>query len=131
MILAEPRPDARQLLGRRGEAAAERVLEAAGLRILDRRYRRRAGEIDIVAEQGAVLVFVEVKTRRGLSFGGPAAAVTRQKQRRMARVALGYMQCRGWLDRPARFDVVEVLAVRGSDLSVHHIEDAFRIWPTG
>jgi putative endonuclease len=99
--------------------------------ILDRRYRRRFGEIDLIARHGDLLVFVEVKARSGRGYGGPAAAVTRRKQRRMARVALGYLQERGWLERRCRFDVVEVLLSPGGDLRARHIPDAFRLWATG
>jgi uncharacterized protein (TIGR00252 family) len=67
---------ARQALGIDGEDTAGRTLEARGYRILARRYRTRFGEIDLVARQGDCIVFVEVKTRRGGSFGDPAAAVT-------------------------------------------------------
>ena len=130
MILAEPSRDPRQRLGREGERAAEAVLCAAGMRVLERRYRARLGEIDLIAEQGQWLVFVEVKARSGRGYGMPAEAVTAAKRRRMARVALLYLQRRGWLERPCRFDVVEVVAAAGV-LKVRHLVDAFRLWPTG
>jgi len=129
--LCEPSRDRRQRLGERGEAAAVVALERAGLTILDRRYRRRIGEIDIVARLGSLLVFVEVKTRAGTGYGAPAAAVTPGKRRRMARVALDYMARRGWLERPVRFDVVEVEVRNGRIVGIRHIVDAFRLWPTG
>jgi len=131
VILAEPRLDARHSLGMDGEAAAARVLQRSGLHILERRYRRRMGEIDLIARQGELVVFVEVKTRRKRSHGNPGAAVNRNKQRRMARVALSYLARRGWMGRPCRFDVVEVVAEVGGRLDVRHIADAFRLWPTG
>jgi putative endonuclease len=131
VILAEPGPDPRQSLGRRGEQAAERVLREAGLRILERRFRVRIGEIDLIAEKGELLVFVEVKTRRGTGYGLPAQAVTATKRRRMAKVAAVYLQRRGWFDRPCRFHVVQVFAGPDDVVAVDHIEDAFRLWPTG
>ncbi len=132
MRLAErPRPDTRQRLGRDGEAAAEAALRRAGLRILERRFRMRLGEIDLIAEDGEVIVFVEVKTRRLAGYGRPAEAVTPRKQRRMARVALGYLQRTRRLDRPCRFDVVELLGPPGGELRARHIVDAFRLWPSG
>ncbi len=118
--------DPRQELGRRGEARAEEVLRNSGYRILDRRWRRHGAEIDLVCERGERVVFVEVKTRAGAGFGTPAEAVTRLKRRRLARAALAYLLRRGWLERPARFDVVEVLAEKGGALIVRHVEDAFR-----
>ena len=93
------------------------------MRVLERRFRLRIGEIDLIAERGELLVFVEVKARRGTTAGRPAEAVTPAKQRRLARVALAYLARRGWLDRPCRFDVVEVF--EGGRM--RHIEDAFRI----
>jgi len=127
VILAEPRPDPRQSLGRRGELAAEHALREVGLRILERRFRVRIGEIDLIAEKGELLVFVEVKTRRGAGYGLPAQAVTAAKRRRMANVAAVYLQRRGWFERPCRFDVVQVFAGLDDVMTVDHIEDAFRL----
>jgi len=123
--------ESRGRLGERGEAAAEGLLRRAGMKILERRFRVRFGEIDLIAEQGGQLIFVEVKTRRGSGYGRPAAAVTGIKRERMARVALAYLQRRSWLGRPCRFDVVEVLAAPGGELETRHIADAFRLWKTG
>jgi putative endonuclease len=99
--------------------------------VLDRRFRLRSGEIDLIAEDGRSVVFVEVKTRRGSGFGRPADSVTAAKRKRMARVALAYLKGRSWLDRTTRFDVVEVYADREGVRRVRHIRDAFRLWPTG
>lgn len=115
-----------QELGRLGERAAEAALVEAGLKILERRWRERAGEIDLVAEDGAILVFVEVKARRGTGFGTPAEAVTPAKRRRLARLALSYTSRRGWLERRCRFDVVEVFASGSTVERVRHLPDAFR-----
>ncbi len=131
MILAEPREDPRQGLGLAGEQAAAEALVRLGYRILDCRFRRRVGEIDIVAVDGDVVVFVEVKTRSGTGFGHPAEAITATKRRRMARAAQTYLGRKGREERPCRFDVVEVLAGTGRRMSVRHIEDAFRLGPLG
>ena len=112
--------DPRQRLGLEGETRAEAALRDKGFRILARRWRCRIGEIDLIAEDGPWLVFVEVKARAGEGFGWPAEAVDRRKRGRLARVALAYLQAEDALERPCRFDVVEV----GDD--VRHIEDAFR-----
>ena len=103
----------------------------AGMRVLERRFRLRSGEIDLIAEDGRTVVFVEVKTRRGAGFGRPAEAVTATKRKRMARVALAFLKGRGWLERISRFDVVEVYAEGNVVRRVLHIPDAFRLWPTG
>jgi putative endonuclease len=100
--------DARQTLGKRGEELACRELRRRGYAILDRRYRTRMGEIDIVARHDGATVFVEVKARRDSRFGGAAAAVTPWKQRRMMAMALDYMARRRLLGGPCRFDVVTV-----------------------
>jgi putative endonuclease len=95
-------------LALRGEELAGRALEKRGYRILARRERSRLGEIDIVARDGPVLVFVEVKARRGHRFGTPIEAVDRRKQERLVRLALAYTARRGVSDTPIRFDVVGV-----------------------
>jgi putative endonuclease len=104
---------ARQALGRTGEDLAIAELERRGYAILERRYRTRCGEIDIVADDGGTLVFVEVKTRVDAEFGTAAEAVTRWKQRRLARMARDYLARRAIADdRPCRFDVVAVMLDR-------------------
>lgn len=127
IAVAEPREDDRQRLGRAGEAAAERKLIAAGFRILERRYRKRIGEIDLIAVREELIVFVEVKTRRSDRAGSPGESVTSVKRRRIGQVALCFLSERGWLDRPSRFDVIEVYAMSEQIRWVRHIPDAFRL----
>ena len=100
--------DARISLGKHGEDLACRELQRRGYEILERRYRRRGGEIDIVARDGPTLVFVEVKAREGDDFGEGSEAVTAWKRRHMAGVALDYLARAGAIDRPCRFDVVSI-----------------------
>jgi putative endonuclease len=100
--------DRRQLLGIRGEDLACAELQRRGYAILERRYRTRYGEIDIVARDGEVTVFVEVKTRTGDGYGDGAEAVTPWKQRRIANMSLDFVSRRRLHDRPCRFDVVAV-----------------------
>ena len=99
---------ARQQLGMRGEDLASAALEDRGYAILHRRYRTRYGELDIVAQDGGVLVFVEVRARGSGRFGHPAESVTAQKQRRVAAMAESYLGLEGTGDRVCRFDVVAV-----------------------
>lgn len=120
-----------QILGLLGETVAAEALVRAGYVVIERRRRSRGGEIDLIAECGDLLVFVEVKTRSGAVCGEPAEAVTWRKQRRLARLALEYLARRRWLDRPCRFDVVEVWTRGDSVERLRHRVDAFRIWPTG
>ena len=98
----------RQALGRRGEDLACRALESRGYLVLHRRYRTRHGEIDIVAQHGGVLVFVEVRARGSGRFGNAAASVTAQKQQRVAAMAEAYLGLEAQYDRLCRFDVVAV-----------------------
>jgi putative endonuclease len=101
---------ARQALGRIGEDLAAGELERRGYAILERRYRTRCGEIDIVADDRGTLVFVEVKTRADAEFGTAADAVTPWKRRRLVRMAREYLVRRATgHDRPCRFDVVAVM----------------------
>ncbi len=106
--------DDRKRVGRAGEAIARRHLEHLGWRVLQENYRCKQGEIDIVAEEptrdGTVLVFVEVKTRRGRAHGSPMEAVDAVKQKKIGAVALAYLAERdvGGAEPACRFDVVEV-----------------------
>jgi putative endonuclease len=95
-------------LGKSGETFACRELERRGYAILDRRYRTRAGEIDIVARDGETIVFIEVKARRSTRFGRPAEGVTPQKQRTLMQMASYYVLTKGLTNSRCRFDVVEV-----------------------
>ena len=95
-------------LGAKGEEIAVRYLKSRGYRIIERNYRIRLGEIDIIAEQGNDLVFIEVKTRSGTHFGSPFDSITIQKQMQLSKVALEYINKQGCNNRPARFDVVGI-----------------------
>ena len=113
-------------VGDRGEALAVGVLRREGFRILERNFRTPAGEVDIVAEEGGTLCFVEVKWRRGTGAGHPAEAVTPEKQRRLARAAEWYLARRRMRERFCRFDVVAILSAEGSAPRIEIFRDAFR-----
>lgn len=115
----------RRALGAAGETAALRLLETRGFTIIERNVRCRLGEIDLVALDGAAVVFVEVKGNRQGRFGRPEEMVTPAKQRRLTRLALWYLQRRGWLGRPARFDVVAVDWDPAGGRGVRHFPNAF------
>ncbi len=95
-------------LGKTGEDLACRELERRGYAIVARRYRRRRGELDIIARDGETVVFVEVKTRHDRAFGPAAEAVGFVKRRRMARLAMDYVLRHHLTNRPCRFDVVAI-----------------------
>src|SRR5687768_18059417 len=101
--------DHRQSLGKRGEDLACAELEKRGYVIVDRRFSTRCGELDIVARDGGVLVFVEVKARSGSSFGSPLESVTWQKQQRLSRMAASYLCTKRLTSAACRFDVVSIL----------------------
>jgi putative endonuclease len=95
-------------LGKTGEDLACRELERRGYAIVARRWRQRHGEIDIVARDGATLVFVEVKTREGHDFGEASEAVDARKRRRLVRLAAEYLARERVRDCACRFDVVSI-----------------------
>jgi putative endonuclease len=98
----------RVALGKIGEDLACRELERRGYELLERGYRRRSGELDIVARDGRTVVFVEVKTREGRDFGDAAEAVTPRKRRRMTQLALDYLARHRLTECACRFDVVSI-----------------------
>lgn len=100
------RPD-----GARAEALAAEYLRARGLAIIRRNFRTRFGEIDLVARDGTVIVFVEVRMRRSDAYGGPLASITAAKQRRLVAAARGYLAMLG-REEPCRFDAI---AMHGLD----------------
>jgi putative endonuclease len=110
-------------LGIRGEDLAVTFLKKKGYRIRDRNYRTPLGEMDIIAEDGGTLVFVEVKTRADRSFGLPFEAVDHKKREKLRKVALYYLKNCCKKDVPSRFDVLSIQT--GDRTEVEHIIDAF------
>jgi len=115
----------KRLLGQEGEERAAQFLIQKGYRILERNYRTRSGEIDLIALHKDEVVFVEVKTRTSDSFGAPELAVNSRKQRSMIKAALGYIKYKKIHQVPCRFDVITVSASAGQ--TVEHIQNAFEI----
>jgi putative endonuclease len=114
--------------GLQGEIIEARHLKQHGYRILATRYRRGAHEeIDIIARQHNVLVFVEVKTRKSTDYGRPFSAVTKSKHRALSRAAVHYMQRLRNPPEHYRFDVIEVVGENPVSMAIHHIEKAFLI----
>ncbi|WP_093883911.1 YraN family protein [Syntrophus gentianae] len=112
--------------GKIGEEMAAAYLEAAGYRILERNYRCPFGEIDIIAQEGDTLVFVEVKSRRSENYGLPQLAVGPEKQRRISKISLFYLQSHRLEPSDVRFDVVAIL-LRPKNPSIELIKDAFEL----
>jgi putative endonuclease len=112
-------------LGARGERIAAAYLTDAGLRLLDRNWRCRDGELDIVAREGDALVFCEVKTRRGTGYGYPVEAVTVTKQRRLRILAQRWLAAHDEHAPDLRFDVVGILVRPSQPALVTHLRAAF------
>ena len=107
--------------GKESEEVACHFLQREGYRIVARNWRTKTGELDIIARDGGILVFVEVKARTSDGFGGPEAAVDHAKQRRLISAALAFME-KTQCELPTRFDVV---AIRPG--KVHLYRDAFHV----
>jgi len=112
-------------LGAHGEQIAAAYLTDSGLRLLDRNWRCREGELDLVAREGDALVFCEVKTRRAVGYGHPVEAVTPAKQRRLRTLAHRWLAAHDEHAPELRFDVVGVLMRPGRPALVTHLRAAF------
>ena len=117
--------DKRAEFGKRGEDLACEELRRRGYTILDRRFRTRCGELDIVARDAGVLVFVEVRARSSGKFGHAFESVTWQKRHRLTRMAESYLFLNRLSDVPCRFDVVAVTANAIGGLEVEVLKSAF------
>ena len=115
-----------QSLGLVGEEAAVAFLKEKGYRILERNFKCRLGEVDIIARDNETYCFVEVKTRSSEDFGLPQEAVSRQKQAQISKAALHYLKTRKLFEKSARFDVVSVL-YKDSVPKIDLIENAFEL----
>jgi putative endonuclease len=113
-------------LGKSGEEYACDYLQKKGFRILEKNWRHRNDEADLIAMHGDTLVVIEVKTRSTMYFGEPQTFVTRKKQSFMIRAANAYIKMKD-IEQECRFDIVSVI-ISGGRVSVRHIEDAF--YPT-
>ncbi len=117
--------DPRRSVGDEGEARAEAYLRGRGFRILGRNVRSPLGELDLVADDHGVLVFVEVKRRRTGAFGGAIEAVDARKRAKLVQLAAQYLAQHDIRNRACRFDVVVIQDHRGSAEALQHITNAF------
>jgi putative endonuclease len=115
----------RKFLGRSGEDRAAKHLAKLGYRVLERNYRTRQGEIDLIALDRDTVVFVEVKTRTSDAYGAPELAVDSRKQGRMVKAALGYLKQKKLHQMACRFDVVAISG--GKEPQVEVIRNAFEM----
>lgn len=117
---------AKQVLGKKGEKIAEQYLKTKGYKLVARNYRCPLGELDLIALDRRVIVFIEVKTRTGHRFGTPIEAVEFRKQQKMIRVAQYFLSEKRLHQREARFDVVGISWPQREPV-VEHIENAFEL----
>lgn len=114
-----------QAVGAYGERLAVRHLVDSGLVLLDRNWRCPHGEIDIIARDGDVVVFCEVKTRRGPAYGAPAEAVDERKVTRLRRLAAEWLAQTRVRPQEVRFDLISVVSPRRGSPRVEHVTGAF------
>ncbi len=114
-------------LGTRGEEAAASYLERIGMTIVDRNWKCRSGEADIIAVDGEALVFIEVKTRATDAKGSPEDAVSATKQQRYARIAKTYIDRAGIAEPTVRFDVIAIRPIAENRALLRHHKDAFTV----
>ena len=126
-LLEQERVVNRKVLGERGEKAAARYLKLRGYEILERNWKCPAGEADIIARDGSTLVFIEVKTRTGVSKGFPSEAVDAKKRARYEKIAGWYIMTCDELDVPVRFDVIALLVAAPDRAFMKHYVDAFGV----
>jgi len=119
-------PRSRTWIGDYGEKAAADFLRARGCRILAKNFKgQRGGEVDIIARDGKLLLFVEVKTRRKGAKIRPLDAVDKAKQALIERGANAWLKRLGTRELPWRFDVIEVWVEEGETPRINHVRDAF------
>jgi putative endonuclease len=119
-----------QFIGDLGEDLARRWMWSRGIKVLYRQFSAQGGgEVDIVARDGEVLVFCEVKTRTSAQFGRPADAVDQEKQKLITRGANAWIQELGFIPLLFRFDIIEVLLIDGEIPEINHIPNAFQAAP--
>ena len=112
-------------LARAGEKLAARYLQGLGYQILARNLLLGGGEVDLVAQNGQCIVFVEVKTRKSLLFGRPQEAVTLKQRRQLSKLAHRFINQRRLETRPVRFDIIAILWPPGEQPQIEHLIDAF------
>jgi putative endonuclease len=115
-----------QSLGTYGEFLAQQYLESQGYRILEKNFRNKLGEIDLIAQDGKTICFIEVKTRQSLDQGQPYEAVNPWKIRKLSQMALFYLKYKYHsLEVFSRFDVISIVQDKISPPSIKHIKNAF------
>ena len=116
--------------GQSAEDMAEQMLRKKGYRILGRNVRVAGGELDLIADDQGVLVFIEVKARRDQHFGGAAYAITSRKKQQIIKLAACYLSQHGSTNQSCRFDAILIDGNHQNSLQLTHIEQAFEVSST-
>lgn len=117
----------KQVLGKWGEDQAKEYIKSLGYYILDENFRCPHGEVDLIAMDKEALVFIEVKTRRSLSFGTPGQAVNLSKQKKYCKIAMHYIKEKRLFNCSLRFDIIEIMMLpHNQEGTINHIPDAFQ-----
>jgi putative endonuclease len=112
--------------GNYGELVARQYLKAQGYKILEENFRNKLGEIDLIAQDGPTVCFVEVKTRESLEQGQPYEAINSWKIRKLSQMAVLYLKYKYHsIEIPSRFDVISIIQKKASPPSIKHIKNAF------
>ena len=113
-------------LGSYGESLAQDYLKAQGYRLLEKNFRNKLGEIDLIAQDGKTICFVEVKTRQSLDQGQPYEAITPWKIRKLSQMAMCYLKYKYQsIDIPSRFDAISIVQDQVGKAHIQHIKNAF------
>ena len=113
-------------LGNFGESLAKKYLKEQGYRILEENFRNKLGEIDLIAQDGKTICFIEVKTRRSTDQGQPYEAITPWKIRKLSQMATSYLKYKyRTLEIPARFDVISIVQDNDFGSKIQLIKNAF------
>lgn len=120
-------PSPSQAFGQSAEDMAEQMLRKKGYRILERNVCLAGGELDLIADDQGVLVFIEVKARRGQHFGGAPYAITTRKKQQIIKLASCYLSQHDLTNQHCRFDAILVVGSHGQSLQLTHIEQAFEV----
>lgn len=113
-------------LGSKGEDLAVTFLKKKGYKIISKNYKNYIGEVDIIAQDGETVVFIEVKTRANDSFGYPFESVHKKKRQKLRNLALLYLKKAGE-ELPVRFDVLSIFCTENGNMEIDHIQDAFEV----
>ena len=113
----------KQILGQKGERMAEQFLSEKGCKIIQRNYRHKRSEVDLIIKDGQFLVFAEVKTRKSIAYGNPEEAVSEKKAQKIIEAADEYILEKKWKG-PIRFDIMSII-ISGDKTEIKWFKDAF------